>query len=168
MLDEYGLAGKLFLPAAIVTAAAIMPTAEPAPIVVEVADWPEYPTPEVTVDLPDFPEWPTIPQSPASNVTVQPAEPVVVEETVEVEKRVEVPVDREVIVEVPVEVRTCLVWDELPSWDLSRAISVTRPGESWSLSGDYYPGLVWHDSTPKPTETELIAGWIEWVEAETC
>ena len=165
-MDE--LAGKLFLPAAIVTAATVMPASAPPEIVVEI---PEQPAPviEVVVEPSAFPEFPAFPKPVASSVTVEPAEPVIVEETTE--RIVEVPgdtetvyVDREVIVEVPV--RTWLVWDELPSWDLSRAISAARPGESWSLSGDYYSGLVWHDSTPKPSETELIAGWLESLEAQ--
>ena len=161
-MDDFGLAGKLFLPIAIVTAATLMPAVEPAPVIVEVSEWPEMPAPSIVVEVPEFPE------IRPSVVNVAPASPVVVEEEVEVVKRVEVPVDREVIVEVPVEVRSCLVWSELPSWDLARALSVTRPGEAWSLNGDYYSGLVWQDSTPKPSESELIGGWLAALEAETC
>jgi hypothetical protein len=160
-MDDMGIAGKLFLPVAIVTAAFVMPTSEPAVIEVSVAEWPEMPAPVVNVEVPEFPELR------ASSVTVTPAAPVVME------KRVDVPgptrtvyEDREVIVERIVEVRTCVDFDALPSWDLSRAISAARPGESWSLSGDYYPGLVWHDSTPKPSEGEIIAGWLKALEAE--
>jgi hypothetical protein len=138
-----------------------MPTPEPAVIEVSVAEWPEMPAPVVNVDVPEV-----SPVKPSS-VVVQPAAPVVVE------KRVDVPgptvtVYEEVEVEVEriVEVRTCLNFDELPSWDLARAVSMARPGESWSLSGDYYPGLVWHDSTPKPSEREIIAGWLKALEAE--
>lgn len=161
---ELGLAEKLFLPFAIVTAAVIMPKPEPTPVVVEIADWPAVAAPVITVEVPEFPEIkPTI-------VNVSPAEPVVVEETieVEVEKRVNVPVDRVVEVEKVVEVRTCLVWDELPHYDLAKAISVTRPGEAWSLNGDSYGGLVWHDITAKPSEAELLGGWLADLEAETC
>jgi hypothetical protein len=161
-MDDFGLAGKLFLPVAIVTAATIMPTPEPAPVIVEMGEWPEVPAPSIVVEVPEFPEIkPTI-------VNVAPAEPVVIEEEVEVEvaKRVEVPVDR--VVEVPVEVRTCLVWDELPSYDLAKALTVTRPGEAWSLNGDAYTGLVWMDVTPKPSESELIGGWLADIEANTC
>jgi hypothetical protein len=161
-VDDFGLAGKLFLPVAIVTAAFVMPRPEPAPVIVEIAEWPAMPAPVVTVEAPTFAEAkPTV-------VNVSPAEPVVVEETVEVEKvqRVEVPVDRVVTVEVPV--RTCLVWDELPSYDLAKAITVTRPGEAWMLDGDSYNGLVWLDSTSKPSESELLGGWLADLEAETC
>jgi hypothetical protein len=35
-----------------------------------------------------------------------------------------------------------------------------RPNEQWSLNGDTYEGLVWLDSTPKPT-IEEIDEWIE-------
>ena len=159
-MDDLGISGKLLLPVAIVTAAFVMPTPEPAVIELAVAEWPEMPAPVVNVDVPEFPE------SKPTVVNVAPAEPVVIEETVEVEKRVNVPVDREVIVEVPVEVRTCLNFDELPSWDLARAISMARPNESWSLSGDYYPGLNWLHDTPKPSEGEIIAGWLKALEAE--
>jgi hypothetical protein len=160
-VDDFGWSGKLFLPLAIVTAAFVMPTPEPAVIEVSVAEWPEMPAPVVNVDVPEV-----SPVKPSS-VVVQPAVPVIVE------KRVDVPgptvtVYEEVEVEVEriVEVRTCLNFDELPSWDLARAVSMARPGESWSLSGDYYPGLVWHDSTPKPSEREIIAGWLKALEAE--
>ena len=160
-MDDFGWSGKLFLPLAIVTAAFVMPTPEPAVIEVSVAEWPEMPAPVVNVDVPEV-----SPVKPSS-VVVQPAVPVIVE------KRVDVPgptvtVYEEVEVEVEriVEVRTCLNFDELPSWDLARAVSMARPGESWSLSGDYYPGLVWHDSTPKPSEREIIAGWLKALEAE--
>jgi hypothetical protein len=163
-MDELGISGKLFLPLAIVTAALVMPTPEPAVIEVSVAEWPEMPAPVVNVDVPEFPE---LPEAKASSVVVQPAEPVIVE------KRVDVPgptrtVYEEVEVEVEkiVEVRTCLNFDELPYFDLPNAISVTRPGEAWSLSGDYYSGLVWSDSTTKPTQTEIIAGWLKALEAE--
>jgi hypothetical protein len=43
---------------------------------------------------------------------------------------------------------------------LAKALSVTRPGEAWSLNGDSYAGLVWGDVTPKPTESELLGGWL--------
>lgn len=33
------------------------------------------------------------------------------------------------------------------------------PGAQWSLSGDDYSGLVWHDDTPKPSQAELDAAW---------
>jgi hypothetical protein len=161
-VNDYGLAGQLFFPVAIVTAAVLMPSPEPAPVIVEIADWPHVEAPSIVVEVPEFPEIkPTI-------VNVYPGEPFLVEETVEVEKRVNVPVDRVVTVEVPVEVRTCLVWDELPHYDLAKALSVTRPGEAWSLNGDSYAGLVWHDVTSKPTEAELLGGWLADLERETC
>jgi hypothetical protein len=160
-LDDLGLSGKLFLPVAIVAAALMMPKGQP--ITVQIDEWPEIPAPVVTVETPaiSFPEV----KSPVINVKA--GEPVVTE------KRVDVPgperivyEDREVEVERLVEVRTCLDFDELPYFDLPRAISAARPGESWSLSGDYYPGLVWLDSTPKPTQTEIIAGWLKSLEAQ--
>jgi len=160
-MGDYGVAGQLFLPAAIVTAAVLMPSPEPAPVIVEIAEWPHVEAPSIVVEVPAFPETkPTV-------VNVSPGEPFLVEETVEVEKRVEVPVDRVVTQTVEVEVRTCLVWDELPHYDLAKALSVTRPGEAWSLDGDSYSGLVWGDVTPKPTESELLGGWLADLE-EAC
>lgn len=159
---ELGLAEKLFLPVAIVTAAVLLPRPEPAPVIVEVAEWPSIPAPVVEV---------TIPPAESTVINVSPAEPVIVESEVEVE--VEGPTktvyeDRVVEVERVVEVRTCLVWDELPSYDLAKAITVTRPGEAWLLDGDGYGGLVWLDGTPKPSESELLGGWLADLEAETC
>jgi hypothetical protein len=161
-MDDLGIAGKLFLPIAIVTAAFVMPTPEPAVIEVSVADWPEMPAQVVTVESPS----PMFPEGSPVVLNVKPAEPVVTEKLVNVPgPTTTVFQDREVIVERVVEVRTCLDFDELPSWDLARAISMARPGESWSLSGDYYPGLNWLHDTPKPTETEIIAGWLSALEA---
>jgi len=162
-VDDFGLSGKLFLPVAIVTAAMVMPTAEP--IVVEFSEWPDMPAPVVTLEAPS-PSAEIIEGKPVT-INVKPAVPVVTEKLVNVPGPVTtVYEDREVVVERLVEVRTCVDFDALPSWDLSRAISAARPGESWSLSGDYYPGLVWHDSTPKPSEGEIIAGWLKSLEAQ--
>ncbi len=160
-MDDLGLSGKLFLPAAIVAAALMMPKGEP--VVVQIQDWPEMPAPVVSVEAPSI----VFPETKPSVVNVSPAEPVVTEKLVNVPgPTTTVFQDREVIVEQVVEVRTCLDFDELPSWDLARAVSMARPGESWSLSGDYYPGLNWLDSTPKPSEGEIIAGWLKALEAE--
>jgi len=157
---ELGIAEKLFLPLAIVTAAVVMPRPEPAPVIVEVAEWPTIPAPVVEL---------TIPPSESTVVNVSPAEPVIIEEEVEVEGPTKTVFrDRQVEVEKLVEVRTCLVWSELPHYDLAKALSVTRPGEAWSLDGDSYAGLVWGDVTPKPTESELLGGWLADLEAETC
>lgn len=164
-MDDFGVAGKLFLPVSIVAAASMMPTpttavAEVPPTVVEAPDWSEMPAPIVNVKIPDYPTLKP------SVVNVSPAEPVVVKEEVEVEVEVVKEVEVEKRVEVPVEVRTCLVWDELPSWDLTAAIVATRPDEPWSLNGDYYDGLNWLADTPKPTQTELIAGWLADLESQ--
>lgn len=157
---ELGLAEKLFLPVAIVTAAIVMPKPEPAPVIIEVAEWPTIPAPVVELTIPKFE--PTV-------VNVSPAEPVIIEEEVEVEGATKtVYVDKPVTVEKIVEVRTCLVWSELPHYDLAKALTVTRPGEAWSLNGDHYSGLVWGDVTEKPTESELLGGWLADLEAETC
>lgn len=163
-MDEMGIAGKLFLPLAIVTAAFVMPKPEPAVIELSVSEWPDIPAPVVTVEAPDFPEWP-IQKAPI--VTVQPAEPVIVEKRVDVPgPTVTVYEDREVEVQKIVEVPACIDFDDLPYFDLPNAISVTRPGEAWSLSGDYYNGLSWSDSTTKPTFSEIVGGWLANLEEE--
>lgn len=46
--------------------------------------------------------------------------------------------------------------------DLSKAISHCRPGASWSLAGNEYSGLTWHDQVQtKPTLAELQTAWTE-------
>lgn len=163
-MENLDIAGKLFLPIAIVTAAFVMPTPEPAVIELSVAEWPEMPAPVVNVDVPEFP---AIPEGKGSSVTVTPATPVVVEKRVDVPgPTVTVYEDREVIVERIVEVPACIDFAALPYFDLANAVSVTRPGESWSLSGDYYNGLVWHSATTKPTFTEIVGGWLANLEAQ--
>lgn len=166
-MDDLGFSGKLFLPLAIVTAAFVMPTPEPAVIELSVAEWPEMPAPVVNVDVPEFPEFPEFPVAKPSTVTVQPAEPVIVEKRVDVPGPVrtvyeEVEVEVERIVEVP----ACINFDDLPYFDLPNAVSVTRPGEAWSLSGDYYNGLTWSDTTTKPTFSEIVGGWLAHLESE--
>ena len=163
-MEDIGIAGKLFLPLAIVTAALIMPTPDPAVIELSVAEWPDMPAPVVNVEVPDFPELPAVE---ASSVTVQPAEPVIVEKRVDVPgPTVTVYEDREVIVDRIVEVPACIDFTDLPYFDLASAVSVTRPGEGWSLSGDFYNGLNWLADTPKPTFSEIMGGWLTHLEAE--
>lgn len=43
--------------------------------------------------------------------------------------------------------------------DIPAILTHLRPGEAWSLNGDTYDGLVWHEDTPIPTEAELVAAW---------
>lgn len=43
--------------------------------------------------------------------------------------------------------------------DVAKCLEKLRPGEQWSLDGDTYEGLVWHDSTTKPTREEIDAAW---------
>lgn len=38
---------------------------------------------------------------------------------------------------------------------LDKVLNSLYPGAQWSLVGDSYEGLTWHDNTPKPTEKEL-------------
>jgi hypothetical protein len=149
--------GKAALPVAIITAALIWP--RPEPVTIEV-DFPESAPAVVNMSTPEFPAFPEV-KVPV--VTVKPGEPVVTE------KQIPGPVvfqDREVTVERVVEVPSCLNYAELPYFDLANAVSVTRPGESWSLSGDYYNGLAWLDSTPKPSFSEIVGGWLRHLESQ--
>ena len=43
--------------------------------------------------------------------------------------------------------------------DLTKALTSLYPGSSWSLNGDNYSGLDWHDTndSPKPSQAELEA-----------
>lgn len=160
-MEDLGWPAKLFLPVAIVTAAFVMPTPDPAVIELSVAEWPEMPAPVVNVAAP------VIPEGKASTVVVKPAEPVVIEKRVDVPgPTVTVYEDREVIVDRVVEVPACIDFADLPYFDLASAVSVARPGEGWSLSGDYYNGLNWLADTPKPTFTEILGGWLGALEAD--
>lgn len=38
-------------------------------------------------------------------------------------------------------------------------LSLYYPGQQWTLDGESYDGLVWHDTTPKPSQAELDALW---------
>ena len=41
--------------------------------------------------------------------------------------------------------------------DIAKCLEKIRPGEQYVLDGDSYEGLVWLDSTPKPTMAEIEA-----------
>jgi len=43
--------------------------------------------------------------------------------------------------------------------DYAAVLVANYPGAQWSLSGNDYGTLVWHDDTPKPTQAELDAAW---------
>lgn len=43
--------------------------------------------------------------------------------------------------------------------DYIAVLLTNYPGAQWSLSGNDYATLVWHDDTPKPTQAELDAAW---------
>ena len=51
--------------------------------------------------------------------------------------------------------------------DYAAILSLNYIGAQWSLNGDSYEGLEWHDSTPKPTQAELDALWIPTQEADS-
>ena len=162
MLEFLEPVGKVALPISIISAALIWPRTEPAPVIVE---FPETPAPVITVEIPEFPPLPELPETKAPIVTVNPSQPIIAEKVIEVPGAT-VYEDREVIVERIVEVPACLDYAALPYFDLANAISVTRPGEGWSLSGDYYNGLNWLADTPKPTFTEILGGWLESLEEQ--
>jgi hypothetical protein len=160
--------GQVLLAAAILSASIIVRPAQPV-----IANTPELPT--IVVEQ----------QPPVVNITHEPPDifievqpsvvnlpPSVTNEpvTVIVEPAPVLPAqviyeDRTVEVERIVEVRTCLDFAELPYFDLANALSVAFPGASWSLSGSHYPGLTWHDDSPKPDMTAIIAGWLAFLES---
>ncbi|MGA0396883.1 MAG: hypothetical protein ACO3O3_06955 [Ilumatobacteraceae bacterium] len=43
--------------------------------------------------------------------------------------------------------------------DYIAVLEANYPGAQWSLSGNDYDTLVWHDDTPKPSQAELDAAW---------
>lgn len=43
--------------------------------------------------------------------------------------------------------------------DYIAVLVANYPGAQWSLSGNDYATLIWHDDTPKPTQEELDAAW---------
>lgn len=45
--------------------------------------------------------------------------------------------------------------------DIPVILTDRYPGTSWSLNGDTFDGLVWHDDSQMPTEAELEALWPE-------
>jgi hypothetical protein len=45
--------------------------------------------------------------------------------------------------------------------DIAKILYKIRPGSFWSLNGNDYEGLDWKDSSPKPTNEEIILAWEE-------
>jgi hypothetical protein len=43
--------------------------------------------------------------------------------------------------------------------DYTAILSANYANKQWTMNGDDYDGLVWLDSTPKPTQAELDAQW---------
>ena len=43
--------------------------------------------------------------------------------------------------------------------DYATVLTTNYPGAQWSLSGNDYDTLIWHDDTPKPSKAELDAAW---------
>ena len=43
--------------------------------------------------------------------------------------------------------------------DYTAILTANYKGAQWSMNGDDYEGLVWLDSTAKPTQPELDAQW---------
>ena len=51
--------------------------------------------------------------------------------------------------------------------DYIAVLNANYLGAQWSLSGNDYDTLVWHDDTPKPTQQELDAAWPAVQQAQT-
>jgi len=43
--------------------------------------------------------------------------------------------------------------------DYAAVLNANYPGAQWTLSGNDYSTLVWHDDTPKPKKATLDAAW---------
>ena len=43
--------------------------------------------------------------------------------------------------------------------DYITVLNANYPGAQWTLSGNDYDTLIWHDDTPKPLQEELDAAW---------
>ena len=43
--------------------------------------------------------------------------------------------------------------------DYAKALAALHPGASWSISGNDYSTLVWHDGNAKPTKKSLDEAW---------
>ena len=43
--------------------------------------------------------------------------------------------------------------------DYVAVLSANYPDAQWTLSGNDYATLIWHDDTPKPSQAELDAAW---------
>ena len=43
--------------------------------------------------------------------------------------------------------------------DYATILITNYPGAQWSLTGNNYDTLRWHDGTPKPTQQELDDAW---------
>lgn len=43
--------------------------------------------------------------------------------------------------------------------DYTAVLVTNYQGAQWSLSGNDYDTLIWHDDTPKPSQAELDAAW---------
>jgi len=45
--------------------------------------------------------------------------------------------------------------------DYAAVLTANYPGAQWSLSGNDYDTLDWLDDTPKPSQAELDAAWLQ-------
>lgn len=45
--------------------------------------------------------------------------------------------------------------------DIAIVLASIRPGAEWSLNGNNYDQLTWHDSTSKPSLQEIESAWPE-------
>lgn len=43
--------------------------------------------------------------------------------------------------------------------DYAAVLTANYPGAQWSLTGNDYATLIWHDDTPKPSQADLDAAW---------
>jgi len=43
--------------------------------------------------------------------------------------------------------------------DYAAVLTAIRPGAAWTLNGNDYAGLTWHDDSPKPSKKTLDDAW---------
>ena len=43
--------------------------------------------------------------------------------------------------------------------DYAAVLTANYPGAQWSLTGNDYATLIWHDDTPKPSQADLDDAW---------
>lgn len=51
---------------------------------------------------------------------------------------------------------------------IQQALHKLRPGAQWSIDGETYEGIIWHDDTIPPTEEEVAAEIAQLIHVHVC